>query len=739
MIPVRFYFHCFALVVLSGAVMASAAKPRLDANFFNGSDLSGWTAANMKYWSVKDGVITGYAEANVPRNEFLWSAVEVKDFLLVVDVRLTPANRNAGIQFRSKPANAHGQAVGYQADVGGGVWGKLYHEHGRGKLDWNNRADKIVKHGEWNRYEILAVGHRVWTALNGTLCVAIDDPQGEFAGRIALQIHSGPPQQVQYRIVKLVHDPAMELAGHKREELLAALPKPERRATAKPAPTVVAQALDSAAWNDEVRAWRTRLDAADPGLKSKWYARDLDAAGWKEMNLPRHYEGSGLPGHDGTVWFRRSVRLTPAQAGVDHTLNLGAIDDMDMTWVNGVQVGGIEVPGYWAKPRSYPVPAKLLRPGNNEIVVRVIDHGWSGGFAGSARQMKLSTAERSGISLHGPWRYRVGVTLKSLGLGSLTNPTRQPAAKAATLQVAPGEVPEIFWPIAIPKEPVPPFVDGFKIDRDQTIAIFGGSNAAECQRNGWLELRLISAHSKHRVQLRNLAMPADTVLHHPRPRNFFGQTNPGYGEKDGRKQMPVDVAVLWFGKMESLAGEKGLPAFRKAYEDFIKELTGYTRRIVLVTPTRFEDPLKLGFDLRARNANLEKYARVIRGLARERNLPLVDLTDALKNQRATKDGASLSEEGHRLAATAFARQLGFSEDQPQFSDYLRKAICEKNVVWSRYWLPSNWAFLYGNRQTQPSSRDHTNKSVRWFPAEVEKFRVQAEELEQAIADRLGSR
>ena len=46
------------------------------------------------------------------------SDVELKDFYLALDVKLTPYDRNVGIQFRSKPLDAHGQAMGYQADVG---------------------------------------------------------------------------------------------------------------------------------------------------------------------------------------------------------------------------------------------------------------------------------------------------------------------------------------------------------------------------------------------------------------------------------------------------------------------------------------------------------------------------------------------------------------------------------------------------------------------------------------------
>jgi hypothetical protein len=56
---------------------------------------------------------------------------------------------------------------------------------------------------------------------------------------------------------------------------------------------------------------------------------------------------------------------------------------------------------------------------------------------------------------------------------------------------------------------------------------------------------------------------------------------------------------------------------------------------------------------------------------------------------------------------------------------------EKNQLWFNYWRPQNWAFLGGDRITQPSSRDHRDPKVRWFPAEMEKYRplIQAKEME----------
>lgn len=195
-------------------------------HFFNGKDLTGWTSTTPQYWSVEDGVIVGRSDQRIPRNEFLWSPVEVKDFYLALDVRLEPNECNAGIQFRSQKHPPF-EALGYQADVGKDVWGRLYHESGRKKLFWQDRGEKAVKPGEWNRYEILAVGDRIWTAINGQLAVSVRDPQGERSGFIALQMHSGPPLTVRYKLLKLVHNPPVALAGMTEAQLDAALVPPE--------------------------------------------------------------------------------------------------------------------------------------------------------------------------------------------------------------------------------------------------------------------------------------------------------------------------------------------------------------------------------------------------------------------------------------------------------------------------------------------------------------------------------
>lgn len=104
----------------------------------------------------------------------------------------------------------------------------------------------------------------------------------------------------------------------------------------------------------------------------------------------------------GTVWMRRTVALTPAQARSGAVLSLGVIDDVDMTWVNGKAVGNTFS---WDKERNYPVPASFLKPGKNEILV-AISNSWStGGWTTGADRLALTVNAGQRIALGDGWSY----------------------------------------------------------------------------------------------------------------------------------------------------------------------------------------------------------------------------------------------------------------------------------------------------------------------------------------------
>ena len=171
---------------------------------------------------------------------------------------------------------------------------------------------------------------------------------------------------------------------------------------------------DQRAFDAQQRAVFQNLRAHDrgylPGGRT-WASPDFDARAWPTMPVPGLWESQpGLASYDGVVWLRKEIDLPASLAGQPLTLALGKIDDADSTWVNGVRVGATN--GY-DRPRTYQVPAGLLRPGRNVLAVRVLDTGGGGGIAGEPATLALSGAGRT-ISLAGPWQYQVGLDPKAL-------------------------------------------------------------------------------------------------------------------------------------------------------------------------------------------------------------------------------------------------------------------------------------------------------------------------------------
>lgn len=178
---------------------AMRATPDNLAGFFNGRDLAGWLG-DESLWSVEGGEIVGRSPG-LDHNEFLFNEWSVGNFRLSVEIKLVGNQGNSGIQFRSRRVE-RGEAQGYQADVGPGWWGKLYEENGRGLLS-SESGERHTRPVAWNRYEIVAVGSRLRTWINGQLCVDLDDPRGAKRGAVAFQLHSGGPTEVRIRDLQL--------------------------------------------------------------------------------------------------------------------------------------------------------------------------------------------------------------------------------------------------------------------------------------------------------------------------------------------------------------------------------------------------------------------------------------------------------------------------------------------------------------------------------------------------------
>ncbi|MEQ8764066.1 MAG: sialate O-acetylesterase [Planctomycetota bacterium] len=160
--------------------------------------------------------------------------------------------------------------------------------------------------------------------------------------------------------------------------------------------------------------WWSALDEKEPGEKTREWADAADIGeGWRAHDLPWSWDGP-LADHDGIVWFRHRFELSKDQANRRAILRLGPIDDMDSVWVNGTKVGGLEKPNVWTTPREYELPLVVLRNGENEIAVRVVDTGGHGGLVGPAEQMHLALEGADPISLTGEWHWKQGITMGEL-------------------------------------------------------------------------------------------------------------------------------------------------------------------------------------------------------------------------------------------------------------------------------------------------------------------------------------
>jgi len=165
----------------------------------------------MDWFRMEDGaLVAGSMERTIPRNEFICTTSQYRDFELRLQVRLKgdPAKANAGIQIRSRRIPDHHEMIGYQADMGQHYWGALYDESRRRKVlaqPEPAQLTRILKPGDWNDYVIRCQGQRIQLWINGFQTVDYTEPDShiEQTGIIGLQVHSGPPTEAWYRNITL--------------------------------------------------------------------------------------------------------------------------------------------------------------------------------------------------------------------------------------------------------------------------------------------------------------------------------------------------------------------------------------------------------------------------------------------------------------------------------------------------------------------------------------------------------
>ena len=218
-----------ALVFVGQAVAAEKGFETI----FDGKTLKGWNG-DPKFWSVKDGAITGKTTKENPTkgNTFIIWEGKTGNFDLRLDYKIIGGN--SGIQYRSFKADGPDEwrIGGYQADFEAGdtFSGICYGERFRGILslrgkkttltvgddgklkkeveDFAKDADiaKAIKKEDWNSYRIVARNFSLTHYINGVKTTQVIDRDRKTRradGLLALQLHAGPPMNVQFKNIRI--------------------------------------------------------------------------------------------------------------------------------------------------------------------------------------------------------------------------------------------------------------------------------------------------------------------------------------------------------------------------------------------------------------------------------------------------------------------------------------------------------------------------------------------------------
>jgi cephalosporin-C deacetylase len=128
------------------------------------------------------------------------------------------------------------------------------------------------------------------------------------------------------------------------------------------------------------------------GDQKDWAKPSFNDENWHAIAAGKYWEDQGYKGYDGKAWYRKTVKVpsdlkdkvNPLYNSL--ALDLGCIDDVDETFVNGKLIGhsgefeNSQAAAY-SKKRSYIFDAKTIRWGKeNTIAVRVNDFGGGGGL-----------------------------------------------------------------------------------------------------------------------------------------------------------------------------------------------------------------------------------------------------------------------------------------------------------------------------------------------------------------------
>lgn len=147
----------------------------------------------------------------------------------------------------------------------------------------------------------------------------------------------------------------------------------------------------------------TNAFVSDKGTLEKWHlSANTPKTGWEPIMIPSRIEKT-LPSFDGVVFYQTTVDIPQSLIGGDAVINFGGIDDLDVTYFNETEIGTTD--GFLLN-RNYKIPANIIKPGKNVIMMKMVDTGGDGGFMGRPEDVFMEIGGKK-IDLAGEWLYKV--------------------------------------------------------------------------------------------------------------------------------------------------------------------------------------------------------------------------------------------------------------------------------------------------------------------------------------------
>lgn len=247
----------------------------------------------------------------------------------------------------------------------------------------------------------------------------------------------------------------------------------------------------------------------------------------------------------------------------------------------------------------------------------------------------------------------------------------------------------------------------FELNDGDRVLFIGGTLIEREPEYGFWEMMLAAQWPERRVTFRNLGWSGDTVW--GESRGYFDPPEQGYQNLlDLVAELKPTVIFLGYGNNESFAGPAGVEKFRNGLNTLLDDLSKFTQRIVLLSPTAHESRNSPLPDTTQQNAARAIYSGVVAEAARQRGLHFVDLLTPMRQREEQPDRPALTDNGMHLNAAGYiesaqwmAKNLNLDATRVSLavlSPMLTSTIAKKNELFFYRWRPQNQTYLFGFRK-----------------------------------------